>query len=305
MLNALNDALAEGKVHTVNCLLHAHPLLVSTRMHAGGWTPLLLASYYDQPEVVEVILSHAGVGVNDVDNDIFRRSALHWLAARGQAVLIFKLVKQRGATVDLRDAENNTPLHRACKANHPMAVMMLLMLGADPEARTEDEEVPAEVTDSSLARAFIRLSQKSCLKSTSLHKGRIGGEMYMAPVSSTSSPNSSSNSGSSNRSNSSTGGRRSLRQQQQQQHGEKCLDKSGNSSSSSGSCQSRSESPCTRSTASTSSWEEDEGKEEREEGHEEGKAGMEDETTTLLLKCEVVPSGKRNGKRLVTKRMLV
>jgi len=300
MLNALNDALAAGKVHTVSCLLQAHPLLVSTRMHAGGWTPLLLASYYDQSEVVEVILSRAGVGVNDVDNDIFRRGALHWLAARGQTVLILKLVKQHGATVDLRDAENNTPLHRACKANQPMAVMMLLLLGADSWARTEEGELPAEVTDNSLARAFLRLSPKSCLKSVRNAKGGVGGEMPMTPVSSTSSWSSSS---------SGVVGGRSLQQQQQQQQDEKSLDKSerggsrsSSSSSSSSSCQSRSESPCTRSTASVGSWEEDEDEEQGEEGEEEERQeGMEDEATSLLLKS-AVPSGKRNGKMLATKK---
>ena len=291
MLNALNDALAAGKVHTVSCLLQAHPLLVSTRMHAGGWTPLLLASYYDQPEVVEVILSRAGVGVNDVDNDIFRRSALHWLAARGQTVLILKLVKQHGATVDLRDAENNTPLHRACKANQPMAVMMLLMLGADSCARTEEGELPAEVTDSSLARAFLRLSQKSCLKSVCNAKGGVGGEMPMTPVSSTSSWSSGV-----------VGGQSLRQQQQQQQHqqDEKNLDKSGSGTTTSS--QSRSESPCTRSTASVGSWEEDEDEEQGEEGEEEERQeGMEDEATSLLLKS-AVPSGKRRGKTLATKK---
>lgn len=284
MLNALNDALAAGKVHQVNCLLQAHPLLVSTRMHAGGWTPLLLASYYDQPEVVEAILNRAGVSVNDTDHDLFRRSALHWLAARGQTVLILKLVKQHGATVDLRDAENNTPLHRACKANQPMAVVVLLMLGADSCARTEEGELPAEVTDSSLARAFLRLSQKSCLKSVRNVKGGIGGEMHMTPVSSICSS-----------SNGIAGGR-SLQQHQQQQQDEKSLDKSGGSSSSSG--QSRSESPCTRSTASVGSWEEDEDEDEREDEREEG---TEDEATSLLLKS-AVPSGKRRGKMQETKK---
>jgi len=172
MLKALNDAVTAGSVHKVSCLLRAHPLLVSTRMHEGGWTPLLLASYYDQPEVVELILNRAGVGVDDVDQDIFRRTSLHWLAAHGHPLLILKMVKQHGASVDIRDAEQNTPLHRACKANQALTVAMLLMLGADPLARTEEGDLPSDVTESGMTRSCMRLWQTSCLRLSSFKQGR-------------------------------------------------------------------------------------------------------------------------------------
>lgn len=157
---ALNDAIAKGDLAQVTCLLQVHPLLATTRIYQG-WTPLLLAAYHDRPAVMKLLLTR-GAPINEEDTGSYRRGCLHWVAHHGQALLALRLVRQHGAEVDLLDAEKHTPLHRACRADQPLTVLTLLLAGADPKARTEDGELPADITDSRLARLFLLLAERRC-----------------------------------------------------------------------------------------------------------------------------------------------
>lgn len=158
---AIGRAIAKGDLAQVTCLLQVHPLLATTRIYQGGWTPLLLAAYHDQPAVIKLLLTR-GAPINEVDTGSFRRGCLHWVAHHGQALLALQLVQQHGAEVDLLDAEKHTPLHRACRADQPLTVLTLLLAGADPKARTEDGDLPADITDSRLARLFLLLAERRC-----------------------------------------------------------------------------------------------------------------------------------------------
>jgi hypothetical protein len=65
-------------------------------------------------------------------------------------------------TTQIQDAEGQTPLHRACRNDHPLAVLALLLLGADPGVETCDGERPAQTTASKLARGFLRV--RACVR---------------------------------------------------------------------------------------------------------------------------------------------
>lgn len=173
MLAALVTATSKGRVEQARKLLQANPLLATTR-DAQGWTPGLLAAYYDQPEVLELCLAK-GARADDVDTDTYRASALHWVAGHGRVTAVVTLVTQHGADPNLRDAEGQTPLHRACRNEHPLAVLALLMLGADPSAEAADGERPAQVAGGSrLARGFLRIAERAC----GGHRHRVGGAAW-------------------------------------------------------------------------------------------------------------------------------
>lgn len=100
MLAALHTAASSGKVEQARALLRANPLLATTR-DAQGWTPALLAAYYDQPEVLGLCLAR-GAKANDVDSDTYKASALHWAAGHGRVGLVLALVTQHGADPNLK-----------------------------------------------------------------------------------------------------------------------------------------------------------------------------------------------------------
>ncbi len=100
MLAALHAATSKGRVEQARALLQANPLLATTR-DAQGWTPGLLAAYYDQPEVLEMCLTK-GARAGDVDADTYRASALHWAAGHGRVGVVLALVKQHGADPNLK-----------------------------------------------------------------------------------------------------------------------------------------------------------------------------------------------------------
>jgi ankyrin repeat protein len=100
MLAALHAAASKGRVEQARALLQANPLLATTR-DAQGWTPALLAAYYDQPEVLEMCLAK-GAKANDVDTDTYRAACLHWAAGHGRVGLVLSLVTQHGADPNLK-----------------------------------------------------------------------------------------------------------------------------------------------------------------------------------------------------------
>lgn len=177
MFAALTEATREGDVEQVKHLVMANPLLIDTRS-SGGWTPSLLAAYYNQPECVELFISK-GANVNDRDDDgHLRRGVLHYLAGHGRAMTCLKLAKEYGGDPNLLDVNLHTPLHRACIGNHPLTVLVLLLVGANPLLCTEEGHLPSQLTDSALAHFFLLLAEKRCkAASSSVAAGR--GNRYL------------------------------------------------------------------------------------------------------------------------------
>lgn len=80
-------------------LLRADPLLATAR-DEEGWTPTLKAAFYDQEATASVLL-RAGAPPNDVDNDTYGCTALHWAAERNNVQLILTLAS-RAANMNLQ-----------------------------------------------------------------------------------------------------------------------------------------------------------------------------------------------------------
>lgn len=83
---------------------------------------------------------------------------LHWAADRGHSDVV-RLLLARGATVDCRDAEGQTPLHYAASCGHVEAARALLEAGADPAAGDGDGVTPAEGAAEEVRAVFLQANR--------------------------------------------------------------------------------------------------------------------------------------------------
>ena len=111
-------------------------------------TPLILAAYFGQTEIVKKILSTSMSGINRLttifwrkkhdpinSNDEDEMSALTWAANQGYLDTVQCLLDQRNIDVNPRDSIHMTPLIRAAKGGHSELVKVLLLrkdMNADP-----------------------------------------------------------------------------------------------------------------------------------------------------------------------------
>ena len=104
-----------------------------------GHTPLYRAS---TGEVARVLLA-AGAAV-DVVSGPTRGTPLHQAARRGN-VFVAQALLERGATIDARDAKEQTPLRRAVNCRQLPIVRLLVRHGADPHAADRRGVTPLDV----------------------------------------------------------------------------------------------------------------------------------------------------------------
>ena len=105
---------------------------IEARARAGN-TPLLLASSFNDSEIIELLLDK-GADVNARKND--EETPLH-LAALSNEPEVVALLLDRGVDIEARDSDGDTPLHRAAGHNTPEVVALLLDRGADITVRNE------------------------------------------------------------------------------------------------------------------------------------------------------------------------
>ena len=95
-----------------------------------GQTALIRAAEYQRTDVVTLLLEK-GADVEFI-GERHQRTALMEAAGSGNCVII-KQLSQKGADVNAKDYESNTPLHLACMYGHVEAVRLLIDLGAKPD----------------------------------------------------------------------------------------------------------------------------------------------------------------------------
>jgi ankyrin repeat protein len=97
-----------------------------------GQTALIRAAEYQQGEVVTMLLENGAV-VDKVGGR-YARTPLMEAAGTGNCVIIKQLV-QKGADINAKDYESNTPLHFACMYGHIEAVRLLIGMDAKPDVQ--------------------------------------------------------------------------------------------------------------------------------------------------------------------------
>ena len=67
---------------------------------------------------------------------------------------IVRLLLEAGATVNLRDYQGDTALHKAVRSGNSDAIPILLQFGADPDLRNKDGKTPLDLDDGYLREAL-------------------------------------------------------------------------------------------------------------------------------------------------------
>ena len=108
-----------------------------------GSTALYLAVNRDDPEIVELLLSHGADPSGKVDEgNTPLHAAIRASSFRPPHAGVIKLLLDNGASVNARNDSGTTPLHRAMDLPYADVVRLLLEAGADVSAVDDDGNTP-------------------------------------------------------------------------------------------------------------------------------------------------------------------
>lgn len=135
----IHEAAAAGLADRLATLLAEDPGLANA-FAPDGFTPLGLAAFFGQAEVVDLLLQR-GADVNAVAQNATRYTALTGAVARGDAKIVATLLAH-GANPKHRYGPGYTPLHEAAASGKTEIVAVLLKYGADANACTDEGQTP-------------------------------------------------------------------------------------------------------------------------------------------------------------------
>jgi hypothetical protein len=115
---------------------------------------LMEAAYLGHVKTLNFLLDH-GVDVNFQDEQ-YGASALH-AAAQGGREEIIKILLERGAEVNLKSKEGNTPLMAAAFNHNEGVVKILLEAGVEVNTRNQADETALSLAREELQEGIIRL----------------------------------------------------------------------------------------------------------------------------------------------------
>jgi hypothetical protein len=115
---------------------------------------LMEAAYLGHVKTLNFLLDH-GVDVNFQDEQ-YGASALH-AAAQGGREEIVKILLKRGADVNLKSKEGNTPLMAAAFNHHESVVKTLLAAGAEVNTKNQADETALSLAREELQEGIIQL----------------------------------------------------------------------------------------------------------------------------------------------------
>lgn len=135
------EASAVGKTDVVEKAIAADPDLIH-EFSQDGFTPLGLASYFGNEDVVRTLLLK-GAEPNSPSKNGYNVFPLHSAVASNYE-MIAKMLLEAGAAVNVVQMSGVTPLHSAAHNGNIELLIVLLEAGADVNAKTDDGKTPAD-----------------------------------------------------------------------------------------------------------------------------------------------------------------
>lgn len=104
-----------------------------------------------------------------------RQTVLHFAASTGRADMI-QFLLSKGAEVNVKDIDGNTPLHMSMLGNSALAVKLLLSAGADTNAENAKNQTPAKMSGGNSA------ARKALEDGDASHATGMGGVSFGGPA---------------------------------------------------------------------------------------------------------------------------
>ena len=153
--NEIFDACRRGDLPAVQQLVNEDPTLVNS-VDMKGFTPLILAAYNEQPEIVDFLLANGA----DLDvQDAAGNTALMGVSFKGYKDVAKKLI-DAGADVNVRNSNGAPALTFAATFGHLQIAELLLQKGADLTLRDSRGKSPIDHAVIQENEAMIELFQK-------------------------------------------------------------------------------------------------------------------------------------------------
>ncbi len=147
------EASALGRIDIVKKIVAADPELIHG-FSDDGFTPLGLASYFGNEDVVRFLLLN-GAEPNVPSSNGFHVYPIH-SAVASDFTMIAKMLLEAGADVNVVQMSGATPLHSAAHNGNIDLLIVLLEAGAQVAAKTDDGKTPA---DQALEKGFSEIAK--------------------------------------------------------------------------------------------------------------------------------------------------
>jgi ankyrin repeat protein len=150
------EAAALGLTPIVNARLDQDPAAVKA-FSGDGFTPVHLAAFFDQPEVVAVLLKR-GADPGAVARNASAVTPLH-SAVASRNLEVVRLLLMHGADANARQHGGWTALHAAAVHGDVAIARLLLARGASPQAASDDGTTALRLATDKGHAAVVELMQ--------------------------------------------------------------------------------------------------------------------------------------------------
>lgn len=138
----LHEAASLGELDATRKLIENQPELINS-FSPDGFTPLGLACFFGQLEVVKFLLEN-GANPNLTSNNSFQVAPIHSACAISHFEIAAILIAH-GADVNAKQAQGYTPLHSAAHNGKTELVKLLVDNNANTNAKTDSGQTPLEM----------------------------------------------------------------------------------------------------------------------------------------------------------------
>jgi ankyrin repeat protein/predicted Ser/Thr protein kinase len=170
LIEALHAAIRQGDVRAVKKIMkdRKKSSIDMSVLDNEGLTPLNAAVKLGFEEVVGVMTHKDAMRVDEINlKDKFGYTALHWAVCGSDDAILFRLLKFSGLDVTIANNDGNTPLHYFCEKNHSPECekigQALVDRGAGVNTRNQNGETPLHkaVLNKSVRLMMLRLLLKN------------------------------------------------------------------------------------------------------------------------------------------------